>query len=107
MLSTIFTHNEKKNNHFAYRRRSLKARPPPISKSDKYYPGNDSKYSDLIDEQIPTSESLLDCMSRTRPLWEYKIQRDLKQGKNVMVVAHANTLRGLAKIIDGMLSFAA
>lgn len=46
-------------------------------------------------------------MSRTRPLWEYKIQRDLKQGKNVMVVAHANTLRGLAKIIDGMLSFTA
>ncbi len=40
-------------------------------------------------------------MMRTKPLWEYKIKRDLKEGKNVLVVAHANTLRGVAKIIDG------
>ena len=83
------------------RRRSLKARPPPIDLNDRYYPGNDPKYTDLMPEQIPTSESLDDCMSRTRPLWDYKISRDLKRGQNVMVVAHANTLRGLAKIIDG------
>eukprot|EP00551_Chaetoceros_affinis_P005348 CAMPEP_0203662630 /NCGR_PEP_ID=MMETSP0090-20130426/529_1 /ASSEMBLY_ACC=CAM_ASM_001088 /TAXON_ID=426623 /ORGANISM="Chaetoceros affinis, Strain CCMP159" /LENGTH=786 /DNA_ID=CAMNT_0050525445 /DNA_START=40 /DNA_END=2400 /DNA_ORIENTATION=- len=83
-------------------RRSLKARPPPVKVDDHYYPGNDSKYADLLPEQIPRSESLENCMSRTRPLWEYKISRDLKRGQNVMVVAHANTLRGLAKIIDNI-----
>jgi 2,3-bisphosphoglycerate-dependent phosphoglycerate mutase len=50
--------------------------------------------------QIPLTESLLDCMERTFPLWEDKIKYELQQGRNVMVVAHANTLRGLVKTID-------
>jgi len=40
-------------------------------------------------------------MKRTAPIWEEKIFQELKKGNNVMVVAHANTLRGLVKIIDG------
>ena len=88
-------------NSFHKRRRSLKARPPPIDCEHAYYPGKDSKYADLLPEQIPTSESLADCMSRTKPLWEFKIRRDLSRGKNVMVVAHANTIRGIVKIVDG------
>eukprot|EP00978_Attheya_sp_CCMP212_P007475 scaffold17324_cov53-Attheya_sp.AAC.3 len=83
-------------------RRSLKARPPPLKKTDPFYPGNDRKYADLTEEQLPLSESLADCMERTRPLWEYRIMRDLRNGNNVMVCAHANTLRGLIKIIDGI-----
>ena len=83
-------------------RRSLKARPPPILKTDGNYPGFDSKYKDLLPDQIPLSESLLDCMERTRPLWEFRIRNDLEQGKTVMVVGHANSLRGLAKLIDNI-----
>jgi 2,3-bisphosphoglycerate-dependent phosphoglycerate mutase len=41
-------------------------------------------------------------MERTRPLWEDKISYELRMGRNVMVVAHANTLRGLVKIIDNI-----
>lgn len=81
-------------------RNSLRACPPPHNKSDKYYPGRDRRYADLSDDQIPVSESLMDCMERTRPLWEYKISKDLKKGNNVMVVAHGNTLRGLIKLVD-------
>ena len=51
-------------------------------------------------EQIPLTESLLDCMERTFPLWEKKIKYELMNGRNVLVVAHANTLRGLVKTID-------
>jgi len=58
------------------------------------------QYADLTAEQIPQTESLLDCMARTQPVWEDKIMYELKQGRNVLVVAHANTLRGLVKIID-------
>lgn len=83
-------------------RNSHRARPPAQEKSDKYYPGRDRRYADLSDDQIPVSESLMDCMERTRPLWEYKISKDLKKGKNVMVVAHGNTLRGLIKLVDGI-----
>lgn len=80
-------------------RRSLYARPPPIKDSVSMV--NDRKVSGLLPEQIPRSESLLDCMGRTEPLWNF-IKRDILKGENVMVVAHANTLRGLAKIIDGI-----
>ncbi|KAL3902393.1 MAG: hypothetical protein SGILL_010840, partial [Bacillariaceae sp.] len=81
-------------------RNSLKARPPPLSKNDPYYPGNDRRYEDLTEDQIPLTESLLDTMKRTVPLWEYKIKRDIANGNNVLVVGHGNTLRGLMKVID-------
>lgn len=81
-------------------RNSLKARPPPMSKDDPYYPGNDRRYADLSKDQIPLTESLLDTMKRTGPLFEYKIKRELMKGNTVLVVAHGNTLRGLIKVID-------
>jgi bisphosphoglycerate-dependent phosphoglycerate mutase len=48
------------------RRNSLKARPPPIKRDDPYYAGYDRRYDDLSEEQIPLTESLLDCMERGR-----------------------------------------
>jgi 2,3-bisphosphoglycerate-dependent phosphoglycerate mutase len=83
-------------------RGSLRTQPPPIQKTSPFYPGRDRKYADLNDDQIPLTESLLDCMERTSPVWQDKILRELKEGRNVLVVAHANTLRGLVKIIDNI-----
>lgn len=80
-------------------RRSLKSRPPLLKISDPQYPGHDKKYADLFPEQIPRGESLLDCMRRTKPLWEF-IKKDIQGGKSVLIVAHAASLRGIAKIID-------
>ena len=81
-------------------RGSLKTRPPPLTSSDYHWPGRDRRYADMATDQIPLTESLLDCMERTAPVWEKKIKYELQQGRNVMVVAHANTLRGLVKTID-------
>ena len=83
-------------------RGSLLSRPPPLTPADKYYPGRDRRHADLSPEQIPLTESLLDCMERTKPVWLDKISYELACGRNVLVVAHANTLRGLVKIIDGI-----
>lgn len=83
-------------------RGSLRSRPPAVKVGDTYWPGRDRRYSDLTAEQIPLTESLLDCMGRTEPAWEDKIKWELQMGRNVMVVAHANTLRGLVKIIDNI-----
>ncbi len=47
-----------------HRRNSLRARPPPMGRDDPYYPGNDRRYEDLSVEQIPLTESLMDCMER-------------------------------------------
>eukprot|EP00956_Cyclotella_meneghiniana_P003096 scaffold3780_cov66-Cyclotella_meneghiniana.AAC.8 len=81
-------------------RGSLHSRPPPLTVADKYYPGRDRRHADLSKDQIPLTESLQDCMKRTEPLWIEKISYELACGRNVLVVAHANTLRGLVKIID-------
>ncbi|KAL7517719.1 hypothetical protein ACHAWX_002617 [Stephanocyclus meneghinianus] len=83
-------------------RNSLKARPPPMKADDEHYPGKDRRYEDLAEEQIPLTESLMDCMERARPLWEYAIKKEIEKGNNVLVVAHTNTLRGLIKHIDGI-----
>mmetsp|Transcript_25257 Transcript_25257/g.69632 ORF Transcript_25257/g.69632 Transcript_25257/m.69632 type:complete len:842 (-) Transcript_25257:78-2603(-) len=81
-------------------RGSLRIRPPALTENDPFYPGRDRKYADLTRDQLPLTESLLDCMERTKPLWNDKILFELKKGRNVLVVAHANTIRGLVKTID-------
>eukprot|EP00538_Stauroneis_constricta_P004232 CAMPEP_0119572694 /NCGR_PEP_ID=MMETSP1352-20130426/44750_1 /TAXON_ID=265584 /ORGANISM="Stauroneis constricta, Strain CCMP1120" /LENGTH=855 /DNA_ID=CAMNT_0007622381 /DNA_START=144 /DNA_END=2711 /DNA_ORIENTATION=- len=83
-------------------RGSLTSRPPALTVRDEHWPGRDRKYADLTIDQIPMTESLLDCMERTCPLWEKKIKYELQRGRNVLVVAHANTLRGLVKTIDNI-----
>jgi 2,3-bisphosphoglycerate-dependent phosphoglycerate mutase len=41
-------------------------------------------------------------MDRTLPLWQNRIKPDLLAGRTVMVVAHANSIRGILKHIDGL-----
>ena len=49
---------------------------------------------DLDPECIPLSESLQDTMERSLPLLIKRILPDIRLGKTVLVVAHANSLRG-------------
>ena len=83
-------------------RGSLRSRPPALTVTHKYWPGRERKYADLSMDEIPMTESLMDCMERTSPLWERRIKKELQNGNNVMCVAHANTLRGLVKTIDNI-----
>jgi 2,3-bisphosphoglycerate-dependent phosphoglycerate mutase len=83
-------------------RGSLNSRPPALKRSDPRWPGRDRKYADLSADQIPLTESLSDCMARSLPLWNQKILFELRNGRNVLVVAHANTIRGLVKTIDSI-----
>lgn len=80
-------------------RTNVNARPPPLTPEDPRWPGNDRRYADL--ENIPASETLSECMERTKPLWEDKIRSELENGHNVIVVGHGSTLRGLVKHIEG------
>ncbi|KAH8052572.1 hypothetical protein JL722_10122 [Aureococcus anophagefferens] len=57
---------------------------------------------ELGEAAVPATESLSDTMARALPLWDSKIKPDLLAGRNVMVVAHGNSLRGLVKHIDGI-----
>ena len=83
-------------------RRSTDVRPPALSKDDERYPGNDPKYSELKEEELPTTENLIDTIERVMVYWNSDIVKDLKAGKKVIIAAHGNSLRGLIKYLDNM-----
>lgn len=83
-------------------RRSTDVRPPELSKDDKRYPGNDLKYSDLKENELPTTENLIDTIKRVMEYWNSDIKKDLEAGKRVIIAAHGNSLRGLIKYLDNM-----
>ena len=83
-------------------RRSTDVRPPELSKDDKRYPGNDPKYSDLKENELPTTENLIDTIKRVMEYWNSDIKKDLEAGKRVIIAAHGNSLRGLIKYMDNM-----
>ena len=80
---------------------SLTMKPPSLDTSDVRWPGADRRYADLSLNEIPQSESFIDTINRIKPVWEQKIVAELEEGHDVMIVAHANTLRCLMRIIDG------
>ena len=83
-------------------RRSTDVIPPALSKDDERYPGNDPKYSDLKENELPTTENLIDTIERVMVYWNSDIKKDLEAGKRVIIAAHGNSLRGLIKYLDNM-----
>jgi len=52
------------------------------------------------DYPVPNGETLKDVHSRVLPYFEEHILEDLKDGKNIIVAAHGNSLRALMKHLD-------
>ena len=50
----------------------------------------------------PGGESLKDTAARVLPYYEAKIWPDMKAGRNVLVVAHGNSLRALIMKLEGL-----
>ena len=48
----------------------------------------------------PKGESLKDTAARTLPYFESKVLKDLKDGKNIIVAAHGNSLRSIVMYLD-------
>ncbi len=83
-------------------RRSVDVRPPSLTYDDPRYPGNDSKYKMLSKDELPLTENLNDTIKRVVDYYESNIKKSLLEGKDVIVVAHGNSLRGLIKYLDNM-----
>ena len=83
-------------------RRSTDVRPPELDENDERYPGNDPKYTDLTKDELPKTENLIDTIKRVTEYWKSDIEPDIKNGKNVIIVAHGNSLRGLMKYLDNI-----
>ena len=83
-------------------RRSYDVPPPPLAGDDPRHPGFDPRYASLSREQLPSTESLKDTLARVRPYWDATLAPALRAGRNVLVVAHGNSLRAMVKMLDGM-----
>ena len=83
-------------------RRSMDVRPPELSKDDSRYPGNDPKYEQLSEDELPTTENLRDTIKRVVEYWDSEIKDKILNNKKVIIVAHGNSLRGLMKYLDNM-----
>ncbi len=54
------------------------------------------------DYPVPHGESLKDVYIRAVPYYQEHILPELKQGKNILVSAHGNSLRALVKYLDNI-----
>ena len=81
-------------------RRGYDTPPPPIRPDNEFNPNHAPAYADLAPELIPLTESLADVLARLLPYWDGAIVGDLRQGHTVLVSAHGNSLRALAKHLD-------
>ena len=83
-------------------RRSYDIPPPSLDLDDPRHPRFDARYADVDVRSLPAAESLKDTLSRVLPYWESRIVPELRANKDVLVVAHGNSLRALVKMLDMM-----
>lgn len=83
-------------------RRSYDITPPALEKTDERYAGNDPRYKDLQENEIPLTESLKITVDRFLPYWFESIVPTIKEGKKIVIAAHGNSLRALVKHLDNI-----
>jgi 2,3-bisphosphoglycerate-dependent phosphoglycerate mutase len=83
-------------------RRSYDIPPPPLDVNDERHPRFDRRYAGVDPQLLPATESLKDTLTRVLPYWHERIAPELKTGRNVLIVAHGNSLRALVKMLDDM-----
>ena len=81
-------------------RRSYDTPPPPIEKGSEFSQDTDPRYANIAGG--PLTECLADVVARFLPYFTDVIVPELRTGKNVLIVAHGNSLRALVKHLDRM-----
>jgi 2,3-bisphosphoglycerate-dependent phosphoglycerate mutase len=78
-------------------RRSYDVPPPPLADDDPSHPRHDPRYRDVPPGLLPGGESLKITLERVMPIWQERLEPSLREGKNLLIAAHGNSLRALAK----------
>ena len=81
-------------------RRSYDVPPPPLADDSDMLPASDPRYRGVPRDQLPLTECLADVVERLLPYWHEVICADLTAGREVLIVAHGNSLRALIKHLD-------
>ena len=83
-------------------RRSYDIPPPALALDDERHPRFDPRYAQVAPNELPAAESLKTTLDRVMPFWTQRIAPDLSAGRNILIVAHGNSLRALVKMLDKM-----
>lgn len=83
-------------------RRSYDIPPPALSLDDPRHPSKDPRYAALKPSELPLTEALKDTVARFLPYWHETIAPAVREGKNVLIAAHGNSLRALVKYLDNI-----
>jgi 2,3-bisphosphoglycerate-dependent phosphoglycerate mutase len=83
-------------------RRSYDIAPPALPQGDERHPRLDARYAGIDVRELPATESLKDTLARVLPFWHARIAPELRSGRNVMVVAHGNSLRAMVKMLGNV-----
>lgn len=75
-------------------RRSYDIPPPPLPAQSEFDLSSDLRYAKV---DVPKAESLKMTLERVLPYWQEKIVPELTAGKNIIIAAHGNSLRGIVK----------
>ena len=81
-------------------RRSYLVSPPKLEETDSRNPANDVEYKGIDKKDLPLTESLHDMDLRVIPYFIKEIAPEIKNGKNILLITHGNTMRGLVKFFD-------
>ncbi|MGE0742072.1 MAG: 2,3-diphosphoglycerate-dependent phosphoglycerate mutase [Hyphomonadaceae bacterium] len=80
-------------------RRSYDVPPPPYEGVEFDF-SRDRRYAGVA--HLPKTESLKTTLDRVLPYWNEAIAPELKAGRNLIVAAHGNSLRAIAKHLLGV-----
>jgi len=80
-------------------RRSWDIAPPPMAKDSKYLENFSPLNGGIPQNKIPLTESLKSTYERVIPYYDIEINKNLKNGKNILISAHGNSLRALCKYL--------
>ena len=83
-------------------RRSYDVAPAPLAVDDPRHPRFDARYRGIDAASLPATESLKNTLGRVERCWRERLAPELASGRDLLVVAHGNSLRALVKMLDGI-----
>jgi len=95
------------NDQVALWRRSFTAEPPALPEDDPRLPSLDSLYAAVEPALLPRTESLQQAAERVGLWWRDILAPALTGERQLLVVAHTSSIRGLVRQIEGLSDAAA
>src|SRR5882672_1571040 len=83
-------------------RRSYDIPPPALERGDPRDSLGDPRYASIPRSEVPLTECLKDTVGRFLPYWNDTIAPAVRAGRQVLIVAHGNSLRALVKYLDAV-----